>query len=294
MLTANVQNRSSAGTAVVVAGAGVYVAAMLTVAVLADGQIRFTADTGGTIPMWHPWLAAAVGIALTLITPAHRPQRAGTVPIGWVRAEGVTLLALAVAFAVMLTALGPSDPNYLVLKLGLLVVVPLMLFAARRRFAAISGPDASPAAGAEPARVRHRPWLPMIPVLGWAGTYLALSVTHPRAVFEADVVTVVVTLLIGFGLNAVVEEVFYRRWLQTRWQRILGGVWPAVIVSSLAWACWHIAIQGSGHLMIDLANVVANQGVTGLFFGLMWRRYEVLWPLLGMHAVMNANPIALF
>lgn len=52
-------------------------------------------------------------------------------------------------------------------------------------------------------------------------------------------------------------------------------------------ASWHIAIQGTGDLVVDLANIVVNQGVTGPLFGLLWQRYRALWPLLATHGLMN-------
>ncbi|WP_231510016.1 CPBP family intramembrane glutamic endopeptidase [Streptosporangium roseum] len=42
-------------------------------------------------------------------------------------------------------------------------------------------------------------------------------------------------------------EVFCRRWLQTRWEHIIGR-WPAIVPASLPFAAWHIGIHGSGRL----------------------------------------------
>ena len=68
---------------------------------------------------------------------------------------------------------------------------------------------------------------------------------------------------------------------------------PSLLVV-ITWASWHIAIQGSGTLLADLANVIANQGVTGLFLGLLWQRHQVLWPLLVVHGLMNVDPFMIF
>lgn len=279
----------------VATGVSIYVVAALTVAVIGEGQIRFTADSADTIPMWHPWLAAAVGIGLILVTPTTGPVRGRAAPDGRVRVEALVLLALGLTFTVALTFLGPDEPNYTVLKLGLLLLGPLLLFAVCRRFGAVAG-WAAPAASPDPGEVavKQRPWWPLVPAVGWIVTHLALSLTDPETGFVADTLTVIAMVLVGFLLNAVVEEFFYRRWLQTRWERVLGGVWPAIIVSSLTWASWHIAIQGTGDWVMDIANVVANQGVTGLFLGLLWQRHRAMWPLLLVHGLMNANPLALF
>ena len=289
------QSRTLIGTTVVAAGLSIYFVAAVTVVVLGEGRIRFTADSADTIPVWQPWLAAAVGVGLILITPTTGPIRGRAAPVGRVRMEALVLLALALTFTVGLTLLGPDEPNYAVLKIGLLLLAPLLLFAVCRRFGAAirrNGPTASPDPGG--LADKGRPWWPLIPAVGWTVTYLALSLTNPGTGFVGDTLTVFAMVLVGFLLNAVVEEFFYRRWLQTRWEGVLGGVWPPIIVSSLAWASWHIAIQGSGDWIVDLANVVANQGVTGLFLGLLWQRYRVMWPLLLVHGLMNANPLALF
>ncbi|WBP94036.1 type II CAAX endopeptidase family protein [Mycolicibacterium neoaurum] len=271
-------------SAVIAVGLVIYLAAALAVYVGAAGQIRFTADSSATIPMWHLWLAAAVGIALTLVA---LPQRSRPVlATSRDRVDAVVLTLLAVAFATLLVLLGPTEPNYTVVKVVLLVIFPLLLFAVGRRREPVSAFVAEPQPG-------HR-WCPWIPVLGWATTHLVLSAPGPAHRVDIDWVTLVVGLVLGFVINAVVEEFFYRRWLQTRWARVLGGTWPAIIVSSLLWASWHIAIQGGGDLGMDLANTIVNQGVTGLFLGLLWARGQAMWPVLVTHGVMNANPMVLF
>lgn len=65
VFSGNGQTRTTSGSAVVAAGVGIYVAAALAVAVIGKGEIRYSADTADTIPMWQPWLAAAVVIGLT-------------------------------------------------------------------------------------------------------------------------------------------------------------------------------------------------------------------------------------
>lgn len=272
-----------APSAVIAAGLVIYLAAAIAVVVGAAGQIRFTADSSATIPMWHPWLPAAVGIALALVALPGRT--AFVMPTTRDRVDAVVLTLLAITFAALLVLSGPTEPNYTGLKVALLVICPLLLFAVGRR--------RGPASGFVDEPPGHR-WRPLIPVLGWAATHLVLSAHGPSQRIDVDWVTLVIGLALGFLINAVVEEFFYRRWLQTRWTRVLGGTWPAIIVSSLLWASWHIAIQGGGDLGMDLANTIVNQGVTGLFLGLLWARGQAMWPLLATHGLMNANPVVLF
>lgn len=273
-----------APSAVIATGLVIYLAAAIAVYVGSAGQIRFTADSSATIPMWHPWLPAAVGIALTLVL---LPRRAALLTATTRdRVDAAVLTLLAITFPVLLVVVGPAEPNYTVLKVVLLVIFPLLLFEVGRRREPVSAFVDEPRPG--------RRWRPWIPVLGWAATHLVLSAHAPAHRIDVDWVTLVVGLVLGFVINAVVEEFFYRRWLQTRWARVLGGTWPAIIVSSLLWASWHIAIQGTGDLGMDLANTIVNQGVTGLFLGLLWARRQAMWPLLVTHGLMNANPVVLF
>lgn len=270
---------------VVAVGIGIYVTAAIAVAVGADGRIRFTGDSAATIPMWYPWLPALTGITLALFFPPQQPGSDGYPTRAFrERVEALALIGLAVAFTVSLTVFGPSELNYILLKVGLLVFCPLLVFAATRRQARSTFEPETELVG----------WRPVVPVLGWAATYMALSAHGPAQRPDMDWMTLAVALFFGFFINAVVEELFYRKWLQTRWTRLLGGTWPAIIVSSLVWASWHIAIQSRGDLGIDLANTIVNQGVTGLFLGLLWARYRAMWPLLVTHGLSNANPVALF
>ncbi|MEU0467369.1 CPBP family intramembrane glutamic endopeptidase [Amycolatopsis sp. NPDC006131] len=242
--------------------------------------IRYSADHDGTVPMWVRWIPVAVAIALVRFVPA-RP--APDAPHG--RRTGLeagVLLAAAVLFAVVLAVAGGGEPAHTVSKLVLLLVVPVLLFRWSR--------DAGEAGAAATV-----PWWTPVPAVA---AWFALSYAGPWAVptsdyaFTVDVLTLVATLVVGFLVNSLLEEVFYRRWLQTRWEALLGP-WPAIVLTSLLWAAWHVGIQGTGDLPSDLAATFVNQGVAGLFLGYLWSRYRLTWPLITVHGAMNAAPILL-
>lgn len=290
--------RPLVGRFVLVAGVAIYIAAFVVV-VGNGGQIRYTADSNDTVPLWHPLFPAVVGGVLALLVSPRsgtepRPRRGARN----LRVEAVALLALGLAFTVLLTLLGVDEPRYTLLKVTLLLIAPVMLFAVTARRAKDDphqpvSPSVDNPGGARLLALRHL-WRPLVPAVGWASCFFFLSAERPNGFPDLDVTTLVAILIVGFFMNAVLEEYFYRKWLQTRWQQLLGGVWPAIVLSSIVWASWHIAIQGQGQLVSDFANVVVNQGVTGLFLGLLWARYRAMWPLLVLHGVMNANPITLF
>jgi membrane protease YdiL (CAAX protease family) len=124
---------------------------------------------------------------------------------------------------------------------------------------------------------------PAVPVAAW----MALAYVGPFAAPSTGRATVLI-LLGGFAINALVEERFYRMWLQSRLELAFGR-WPAVLAASLLWSAWHVAIQSTGRPAVDLATVVAHQGVLGLFLGYLWARYRRVWPLLVVHGAINAS-----
>ncbi|MGM1059347.1 lysostaphin resistance A-like protein [Saccharothrix sp. Mg75] len=284
---------------VLLAGVAVIVASATWLLVTGHAGIRYSADHHDTVPMWHRWVPALVGIALVRLVPPAGPLRdapARGVPPAvsstgvastdrTLRVEAVALLAAALAFAVSLRLVTAGEPAHTLLKTTLLVVVPLVLFRVSRRGRPLPVPTA--------AGEGWRRLAPAAPVAAWLvlghATPLAVPAREP---FTRDAVELVAVIVVVFVVNALLEEVFYRRWLQTRWEHLLGP-WPAVVLASLVWAAWHIGIQGTGDLARDLASAFVNQGVTGLFLGYLWSRYRVMWPLLVVHGAVNALPLLL-
>lgn len=256
-------------------GTAVLMGAALVLVITGNTEVRYTADSDSTQQMWVRWIPVAVGILLVRLTPV----RLGSATGGAVdRRQAWILTGLAVAFAVLLKLLG----------LGLFEVLKglLLLLAPMAAFRWLGGKPTK----TWPTTVR---WAPVVPVVA----FLVLSYTGPLAAPVADkpeagAAELALVIVGGFLINAVLEEVFYRRWLQTRWEQLLGP-WPAILISSIAWAVWHVALQGRGELGIDLASVLVNQGVQGLFLGYLWSRYRRMWPLITVHGAINALPVFL-
>ncbi|HEX6345570.1 CPBP family intramembrane glutamic endopeptidase [Umezawaea sp.] len=273
---------------VTVGGLATIAVSALALTLTGTGEVRYSADHTDTIPFWHRWVPALVGIALVRLVPPRTSRRAVTEPAGTVRGEALVLAATAVLFAVGLWLAGGGEPAHTALKLPLLLAVPLVVFRVTRRrggAAPIGVPDVTGA---------WRRWGPTVPVAAWLVLAHASPVAVPTrgAVGGDDALTLVLTVVIVFAVNSLLEEVFYRRWLQTRWEVLLGA-WPGIVVASLLWAVWHVGIQGSGALPADLASAVVNQGVQGLFLGYLWSRYRTLWPILTVHGAMNVAPTLL-
>ncbi|MEW2441820.1 CPBP family intramembrane glutamic endopeptidase [Micromonospora marina] len=231
--------------------------------------------------MWSRWIPAVAGIALIrLFPPAPDPRWPD--PVAPYR-EAVPLLLAGIAFAAVMPLLG-GEPAYTVVKLALLLGVPAGVFLAARRWPPRWRP------GPAPADAAHR-WGPALPVAVWLVLSYATPLAVPASERGADVQTGDARRRPAGRLRGE-RAAGGGRWLQTRWESLLGR-WPAIVLASLVWAAWHVAIQGTGRPGADLATVVVNHGVLGLFLGYLWSRYRRMWPLLVVHGAVNAMPVLL-
>ncbi|ADB31063.1 Abortive infection protein [Kribbella flavida DSM 17836] len=258
---------------VLAAGIAVLVGAAVALVVTGNTEIRYSADHDRTEPMWWRWLPAAVGILLIRLVPVRLDRGPEGRPD--VRQAGI-LAGLAVAFAVLLKLTGQFE----ILKGVLLLAVPICMF----RWL-----GERPTAGRPAPPVR---WEPAVPVVAWLLlTYVGPLQPQPSLSYLTGVQLALVVVSV-FLVNSVLEEFFYRRWLQTRWEQLLGP-WLAIVLASILWAVWHVGIQGSGPLGLDLAGALVNQGVLGLFLGYLWSRYRLMWPLIVVHGATNSMGILL-
>jgi len=253
---------------------GIYSAAGVVLLGTATSRIRYSADHDRTIGLWEVWIPVAAAILVARLVPPrlprHEPEAADRP-----RREAWQCVAIAIAFALALPILGtpPPDGWYVALKLGLIAIVPSFVLTHRAWLTGFpqqhgyrhwwwTGPAAATAA-----------WLG----LAWLGPYARPSTSNAT----------IVTLIAAFVLNAVLEERFYRGWLQTRLEHVFGR-WTAIGTASLLWAAWHLALHTTDRPLVDAAAVVAHLGVLGLLLGYLWSRYRNPWALLAVHGATNA------
>lgn len=264
-------------------GLVVFLASAAWLVATGNSAVRYSADSAETVEMWRRWAPALAGIAAVRLLPlTGRPAVVGPSSTPAARHEALALAALAAGFAVGLVLVGGGEPAHTLGKLALLVAVPLALLRTRRRRgtawrAAVTG------------SARWRAIGPAIAVTVWGLLAFASPLAVPGSDYADTVspVELVATIAVGFVINAMVEEAFYRRWLLSRAQAWL-GVWPAIVVSSLLWSLWHVAIQGTGDLDVDVASAIVTHALTGVFLGYLWIRYRLMWPLLAVHGALNA------
>jgi membrane protease YdiL (CAAX protease family) len=239
-------------------------------------SITGSADPGASsMSLWAAVLPPLAALALARLVPprAEPPQPLAGLPASRLRREAWTLVAAALVMACLAPFAGLLYP---VVKVVVLLAVPLLAFRLLR--------GDGPRARAIPAPVT---WLAPIPaVVAW----FLLSQVGPLAVPLTqelpDPVVLVVGSLITLLTASVLEEVFYRAWLQTRLE-VLYGRWPAILGSSLLFAVMHTSHVRPDALLPGLAGIVAFQGVFGLMLGYLWSRYRNIWVIILIHVITN-------
>lgn len=240
--------------------------------VVHNGMVQVSADFEDETAIWQVWIIALFPLLMTLrpwdkeqIQPLYKEVPKST----W------TLVTLAVVLILLMIVTPKSyvfDLFY-IYKLILLFAIPIIIIKrdSVREIMTIK---------------TVRRWKePLLVVVVWLVFYI-LSPLSEAATYEIDFLTLLIGALISLILNAVVEELFYRKWLQSRLEAAL-GIWPAICVSAVLWALWHTGIQGSGGLIDSTAHALVLHGMMGLFLGYFWAKYRNIWLLIFIHGMMN-------
>ncbi|QBI52244.1 CPBP family intramembrane glutamic endopeptidase [Streptomonospora litoralis] len=264
--------------AITVVGLAVYAAAFGGLLLSGTTAVSPSADPGAArITLWAAAVPALAAVALARLVPPRTPvpDPVADMPERRLTLETWVLVAAAVVFPVAVAGAGDTL-WYPLAKVLLFLVVPLVAFRLLRG----GGP-----------RVRAIPaptvWLAPLPA---AAAWLLLSqVVFARPITQdlPDPVTLAVGSLITLLTAGVLEEVFYRGWLQTRLEALLGR-WPAILAGSLLFTLMHAGSHlNEDALGVGVASLVAYQGVFGLMQGYLWARYRNIWVLIAVHAVVN-------
>jgi membrane protease YdiL (CAAX protease family) len=182
-----------------------------------------------------------------------------------------------------------------VFKIGLLLVVPCVVFARR---------------GYRPRDLlygwRLTPWSALgllaafaIGVginLGRVDSIRAAAALHPPA---ESVARIAAGVLIAFLQAGFPEEIVYRGLLQTRLEAMWGRA-LAIIVTVVLFVAWHLptrfllahGIEGeAGDLMSVLVGTGIPVGVVAVLLGLAWDRWRNLPVLIALHGGIDTLPI---
>lgn len=250
-----------------------------------DGMIEVSADHDLTVPFWHNWIISGILILLMIVLPTKYTNRNPFKLLDrkMVVRQSVILMTLAVLFTVTLLALPfESAIKYFpLLKIFLLMIGPIIMF----YYFEHKGLNNKIS---DHSYLENNQWIfPGMVTFTWIILYFFSPFGSPDGPeYQMSFLTLAVGALFSFLLNSVLEELFYRAWLQTRLEALL-GTWPAITIASVLWAVWHMAIQGGDSADIAFSNVMINQGVLGLFLGFLWAKYRNVWVLIIIHGLMN-------
>ncbi|SMQ74981.1 Membrane protease YdiL, CAAX protease family [Agreia sp. VKM Ac-1783] len=273
---------TSLGRVVLIACAVIAAASLATVMIALPGGAPTSPDPGApVVPWWVVLLPAVVGIALVTVLPLRAPAQPAVVENRSRHAAATwSLLALAIAFPLVsgVFDLGGGE-GYVLAKLVLLIAIPAVIVGVLR--------------GMRLERVRGswRWWAAAVVVAVWA-LLSQVAPWNPRPDLSGiDPVVLVVTATATAITAGVGEELFYRRWLQTRLEASL-GVWPGIALASFGFALMHLGSHSTGAPVLDVARVVVAQGSFGLFLGVLWWKYRNLTAIVAAHVIMNGWPVA--
>lgn len=297
-VTQTTTTTTSTNRTVLIAGLALFVGSFALLWATGNTAVESSADEYGATPLWALTVPVLVGLVLVRLVPPRAPgELAGQVRTALAGrragAESVLLVACLVVFIVANLALGrDADPDspaallYPASKLLLFLAVPWIALRLLR-----PTPPASPSL----RRIATLPgaWWRWGGVVAVAVTlYLAnftpLAPPSPTAESLPPIEVLVVSMLITFLTASVLEEVFFRVWLQTRLEHVVGP-WAGIVVSSLLFGVMHVASHHAlGSPPLILAQVIAVQGVSGLLYGYLWSRYRNVWLIIALHTGVNS------
>ncbi|MGL5440860.1 MAG: lysostaphin resistance A-like protein, partial [[Mycobacterium] stephanolepidis] len=266
--------RDNRGGRVLLAAAGLlFVIAIGGLAITGHTRVRFSSDeAAGPYPLWMPLASTLIVLLLTRLVPPHLSAIDPLADIARRRLirEVWILVGAALAFPTLVitaTAAGiPRDAVYSPIKVLMFLVIPLLAFRILRG----DGPKARWCTRLD----RTRMLAPIVPVVAWIALARLGPLAPPAGSLSGlpDPVTVAAASLITLLTADVLEEVFYRGFVQTRLESLVGR-WPAIATASVLFAAMHIASHvHATTLAVDLATIVAVQGTFGVMQGYLWSR----------------------
>lgn len=261
-----------------------WAASVLTLVLARPDGLALSADDGApALPLWQVFLPPVLGIVLILALPPRRTDQPAVLgkPRAFTRS---TWFLLATAMGVIALGLTPvSDVDFVLLKGLLLLIVPALVL----RFVWPGGVKVLRAPGA------WRWWAPVVVVVAWTWVGYAAPWVRPSDFSGVDLTFLILGAVVTAITAGVGEELFYRLWLQTRLEAALGPA-AAIVVTSVLFGLMHFGTHGAADLPMDAAVIVAVQGTSGIFLGLLWWRYRSIAVNILAHLIMNGWHVAAY
>jgi len=271
------------GRALALAGVVLWLASFVVLAVASPEGLRQSTDPGSaSTPLWVIVLPVAAAIPLIRMLPRTTPALPPLVADRrMVRRSTAALLACALVFTLLVRVTEASATGwYLVAKVVVLITVPAVLVWRSR--SAISIPGAT-----QPWQW----WPPIVVVAVWTWLSQAAPWIQEPSFDGVDVVFLVVVASLTALTAGVGEELFFRRWLQSRLESQFGR-WGGIALASLAFALMHLSSdRQESSPVVEIAAVIVVQGSFGAMLGYLWSKYRNLWVVIAAHLVVNGYAV---
>ena len=259
------------------------VLALIVLLTLSPDGVRQSSDPGSPItPLWVVLVPPLVAIALIRALPWSATALEPTVSNARaIRRSVMALLACAVLFPLIIGITEIDDSAwYFLAKVVILVGIPAALVWRSRRNIKIARP-----------RLAWQWWAPIVVIAVWtilsqASPWITVP-TFPRV----DLAYLIAAAMLTALTAGVGEELFYRYWLQTRAEALLGR-WGGIVLASFAFAIMHLGgdRQGNG-LLVEIAAVIIVQGSFGIMLGYLWSKYRNLPLVIAAHIMANGYAV---
>ena len=259
------------------------VLALLVLVILSPDGIRQSSDPGSPVtPLWVVLLPPIAAIVLARALPWSAPTLEPTVSdFPSIRRSIMALLVCAVVFP-LVVGITQIDGSawYLLAKVLILVGIPALLVWRSQRNIKIASP-----------RMAWQWWAPTVVVTVWA----ILSQASPWIIVPTFLGVDLTYLIVAATLTALTagvgEELFYRYWLQTRAEALLGR-WGGIVLASFAFAIMHLGgDRQSNGVLVEIAAVIIVQGSFGIMLGYLWSKYRNLWLIIAAHILANGYAV---
>lgn len=240
-----------------------------------EGYIKVSADHNHKIHFLLAWLPSIIGILLILITPKPANKFRALIDI---KKRSINLFIFLSMVLILLMIVTPKSlifNLFYIYKLILLFIIPMILFYKENIYILKSAKQ-------------QRLWLiPLLICIVWYITYIIVNFnTLNLHKYDIPYDYLIIGAAISFILNAVLEELFYRIWLQSRLEPLLGFL-PAIFITSILWALWHMGIQYHSNFLLTFTNVIVFHSITGIFLGLLWLKYRNIILNIFVHGLLN-------
>lgn len=236
-----------------------------------NGLIQTSADTKDKTHFMNIWLIYLIPLVVLFVLPLHfKFQPLIQKPL---KSERILLILGVLYIIFVFLTPKPYFELFYIYKFVLLLLIPLWIIK-REKLSILS--KANPVIDWSLASIVYVIWLVL---------YFSPLNNLSNISYDEPYLFVLIFAIISILMNAVLEEAFYRVWLQTRLEHL--GIVSSVCISTVLWSLWHAGIQGQGNLLDLSAQALVTHALAGIFLGFFWAKYRNIYLLILIHICMN-------